>query len=182
VSARLGVSYDDLLRSVHGSIPQETYREIVNDVTRIKLGCDLLIVFFEWSTGEPFIFRINDDGAIELCFNFAAIGSGLYIAESSLFYREHSENVQLPDAIYHVYEAMRLGSHAPSVGKKFAMGISYAGESGQTQWQYVESDYMAFLEQDFKKLGPQPMRPQVLRKDLLRTLTFDRQKRKLKRK
>lgn len=182
VCARLGISYDTLLESVHKSIPPETYREIVNDVTRIKLGCDLLVVFFSWATGEPSILRLSDDGTLELCSHFAAIGSGMYIAESSLFHREQSEITSLADAVYHVYEAMRLGSHAPGVGEKFTMGITFPGRHGQTQWDYLMPEYMQQLEKEFKKWGPRPIRSQVLHSEFMRRLTIDRPRSKRKRK
>lgn len=182
VSARLGISYNTLLESVHKSIPPETYREILSDVTRIRLGCDVIVVFFSWTTGEPSILRLSDDGTMELCSHFAAIGSGMYIAESSLFYREHSDLTPLADAIYRVYEAMRLGSHGPGVGEKFKTGICFAGQHGQTQWDYLKPEYMQHLEKEFRELGPQPIRPQTLHSEFLRRLTIDRSRVRKRRK
>lgn len=171
ISAKLGISYDKLLGSLHSSLPAETYRGIMNDVGRMKLGCDVIVVFFEWEHGEPMIVRMNDEGELEICSNFAAIGSGVYIAESALFHREHTEDSSLADTLYRVYEAMRLGAHAPGVGEKFHMYVTYSAKKRPAIWKSVGTEYRAKLKEEFGKWGPRPVPSQILMGGMLETVT-----------
>lgn len=168
VSARLGISYDDLIGSFHSSIPDDQYRELLADISRMKLGCAVIVSYFD--DEESLLVRLEDDGSIEVCSNFSAIGTGMYIAESALFQREHTHSDSLADTIYHVYEAMRLGSHAPGVGKRFAMGIAHIKDSGTVQWEHVQPSYMKLLEKEFKRFGPRKLKRQVLQAQFLREL------------
>jgi hypothetical protein len=80
VSGQLGISYSEFLDHGRERIPEEIFRDMVNSVRSITLGCSLLAVDF--SSDEPSIYRIQESGMIEMCDNFAAVGTGLYIAES----------------------------------------------------------------------------------------------------
>jgi hypothetical protein len=122
VSSQLGISYDKLLTEAYSGLPPDKYREIMDAVTECKPGCELVIGHFE-SSETSYLFRTNEYGILEACSNFAAVGSGMYMAEASLFQREHSEHDSLPDTIYHVFEAMKTGSRAPGVGEKTIMGV-----------------------------------------------------------
>jgi 20S proteasome alpha/beta subunit len=166
VSARLGMSYDNFLGPMRASIPDTQYREIMADIERMKTGCELLILYFE--PEESTLIRIDDSGKLEICSNFAAIGSGMYIAESALFQREHSRGDALADSIYHVYEAMRLGAYAPGVGTQFVMGIVQFPR--QVLWTFLEPQYLRALGQDFKKFGPKKLAKRTLHHKFLKKL------------
>jgi hypothetical protein len=166
VSAMLGMSYDDFLGPMRASIPDTQYREIMADVERMKIGCELLIIYFE--PQESMLIRIDENGKLEICSNFAAVGSGMYIAESVLFQREHSRGDRLADSIYHVYEAMRLGAYAPGVGTQFVMGIVQF--SKQALWMFVEPQYLRVLGREFKQFGPKRLTKRTLHQKFLRKL------------
>lgn len=124
----------------------------------MKLGCELLVIYFE--PQESMLIRIDDTGKLEICSNFAAVGSGMYIAESALFHREHSRGEGLANSLYHVYEAMRLGAYAPGVGTQFVMGVAHF--PGRVAWSFVKPQYMRVLNREFKKFGPKELKGQVL--------------------
>src|SRR5271168_2682356 len=110
VGARFGMTYSEFLRR-DPTFPDDIYRETTYAIERLTLECSLIVVlFFE---GAPYLFRVHDDGLVEFCEHFCAIGSGLTIAEASLFHREHESTDPIKWGMYNVYEAMRLGSRAP---------------------------------------------------------------------
>src|SRR5579859_2488792 len=73
IGSRFGFSYDFLLKNGKNSLPEDAYREVVSEITRLQLDCWLLIIGFAHS--DPHIYRINSSGVIENCDNFAAIGN-----------------------------------------------------------------------------------------------------------
>jgi hypothetical protein len=119
VSGQLGISYVDFVATGKEKLPEEIFREMISSVRTITLGCSLLAVDF--SSDEPSIYRIQETGMVEMCDNFAAVGSGLYIAESVLFIRTHTEQDGLQGTLFEVFEAMNLGGRAPGVGDTFTL-------------------------------------------------------------
>jgi hypothetical protein len=108
IIGRFGISYQEMLRIGREKFPPDVYRDTVAEIARTPLDCWLLVLAFNQT--DAIIFRIGDGGLIETCQNFAAIGSGLYLAESALFQRDQSVARDLGTTIYNVFEAMRLGS------------------------------------------------------------------------
>lgn len=155
---RFGLSYAEFLKIGKATFPEDVFREAVADIARATLDCWLLVMGFEQTS--PRIFRVHPEAHVEECQNFAAIGSGYYIAESSLFQRSHKMDDSLADTIYHVYEAMRLGSKAPGVGEKFQIGVAVwewwgtTDNSGSVQCSFLESEYYEYLSQRFAEFGP----------------------------
>lgn len=168
ISSALGISYDELLTTFHQNLPVERYNSLISDVVEIRLGCDIIVCQLQ-DEEDALLVRINGNGDTEVCNNFAAIGSGMYIAESSLFHRQHAKEESLANTIYHVYEAMRLGSHAPGVGERFIMNIASYGNK-QTRWSRISEEYLAKLEVEYKKFGPQEVKNQKLERKLIRKL------------
>lgn len=150
VGARLGLTYPEFLRIGQRSIPASVHREMVYDIGRITLECSLIIVLF--IAGEPLLFRIHEDGLVESCMHFCAIGSGLTLAEASLFHREHDCDTALEVALYHVYEAMRLGSRAPGVGERFAISVFHQ-EQDKIIWERLSDEYAQYLDIQFQLFG-----------------------------
>jgi hypothetical protein len=78
------------------------------------------------------------------------------IAECMLAYREHEADTHLGRAIYHVYEAWKIGAVAPGVGKKHCLiSVFYPPKKGKTiTSKRVSEKGMKFLERRFRELGP----------------------------
>ena len=91
IGGRLGIPYDVFLAN-RGWFPETTYTELLTSVRRLLLDCQLLMPMFLF--GDAYLWRINDE-ALEYCDNFAAIGTGMHIAEASLCQRKQDENTSL---------------------------------------------------------------------------------------
>jgi hypothetical protein len=155
VASRLGIGYDRFLAEGARMLPSEVHREMLDAINAMTLGCSLLWLPFDANNGTHIV-RIHDSGMVETCSHFAAIGSGMYIAESSLFQREQSNEKTLGDTVYHIYEAMKLGSAAPGVGKSFSLHIVSppAPPSQQVRMHWITEDYDKYMERMFAKFGP----------------------------
>lgn len=93
---------------------------------------------------------------VERCSHFAAIGSGTYVAESALFYREHTGGESLGTAIYNVYEAMKLGAKAPGVGEKFSLHIASADDDpNNITWDEITDDLLRLPRKAVCELWPE---------------------------
>jgi hypothetical protein len=104
----------------------------------------------------PRILKVDSDGTLEIVESFAAIGSGSPVAESVLFQREHVDDDVLGASLYHVYEAMKLGSIAPGVGKDFTINVLYPPdqENPHLHGDVLNNKGMAVMEKEFRKRGP----------------------------
>lgn len=150
LAGQLGVTYEFFLRTGKEAFPDDLFREVSFEIKHTSLGCSLIIVTI--TKGHPKIFRVHDTGMVEICHNFAAVGSGLYIAESLLFLREYNADIPLRDAMYSVFEAMTFGSHAPGVGEAFSMSI-ISEKQGKLVWEYSNEEYRQYLEKQVPKFG-----------------------------
>lgn len=163
ISGCLGMEYEEFIDKGKEKLPEEVFRDMAYQITKQELGCTILFVGF--SQNDPNLYRVHESGLVEECTNFAAIGSGAYIAESSLFQREHRDKDGLGITIYRVYEAMRLGSYAPGVGKKFRIVIAEweyfcdgteenTTNEGIVSYSRLKPEYYRYLETQFRKFGP----------------------------
>lgn len=153
--SHLGIGYERFLAEGTRILPVETHREMVEGIRTITLGCSILWLPFG-ADDDTHIIRINESGFVETCTHFAAIGSGMYIAEASLFQREQSNEKSLGDTVYHIYEAMKLGAAAPGVGTSFSLHIVSPpnSPSGQVKLQWITPEYDKYMEKMFAKFGP----------------------------
>lgn len=153
--SHLGVGYEKFLAEGAQILPAETHRDMLEGIRAITLGCSILWLPFD-ADDATHVIRINESGFVETCTHFAAIGSGMYIAEASLFQREQSNEKSLGDTIYHIYEAMKLGAAAPGVGTDFSLHIVSPPKSpsGQVKLQWITGEYDKYMEKMFAKFGP----------------------------
>lgn len=171
VSLRFGLSYKDFREAVgKGQVPRSVATETYADIKNIDLGCSIILPFFVGK--DAYIFRVGSDGSVEECDNFAAIGSGTPIAEGVLFQREQEDDMTLGRTVYHVYEAMKLGSIASDVGEEHTIDVLYPpGEKGkELTGERLTEKAERFLQRKFSKLGPKqfanmPLPPKFWRED-----------------
>ena len=155
VGLKFGISYKGFLDAVEkGRIPVLVAEDTFADIAKIRPGCCLILAFF--LNQRPYIFKIEDDGSLENCDNFASIGSGSYIADAALFQREHEADLPISSALYHVFEAMKLGSIAPGVGKEHTINVLYPqGEKGKEVYgEVLTHKGIRFMERQFNRVGP----------------------------
>jgi 20S proteasome alpha/beta subunit len=142
----LAMSYEDFL-SRGPSLPSSLYETIASEISRIEIGCQLLLIPIPASTVRLF-FTVDVNGCVYPEHNFAAIGSGSANALAWLHYRNHSEFESIDRTLLHVWESKRFSENAPGVGKNTAMGWI---EDTAKDHQII--NFEAF-EKQWKKYGP----------------------------
>jgi 20S proteasome alpha/beta subunit len=153
VGALLGMTYRDFLTNGKQILPEKQFEEIIADLQRLDLGCQLILCSFV--DGAQRIYKVCDDCSVEASEHFAAIGTGSDIAESVLFQRDHEGDLPLSHALYDVFEAASLGSKAPGVGKQHAITVLVPPRlRGKIAYSRVSDRGYRFLERCFKKYGP----------------------------
>jgi hypothetical protein len=153
IGARLGIRYENFLVN-RSWFPETTYTELLTAVRRLLLECQLLMPMFLFD--DPYIWRVSNE-TLEYCDNFAAIGSGMDIAEASLCQRKQDENTSLAKTIYHVFEAGKLAtlSGVPGVGKEHTISVLYPpDEKNALVIKEVSSKGYKLLEEKYKEFGP----------------------------
>lgn len=157
IGLKFGLTYKGFREAVaKREIPEAIATEAYTDIENIDLDCCLIIPIY--IDKDAYIFKVDSDGGVERCDNFAAIGSGSSIAEATLFQRKQEDRMTLGRSVYHVYEAMKLGSIASDVGQEHTIDLVYRpGEKGATVVLETTSDKAdRFLAAKFKKLGHTP--------------------------
>lgn len=150
-----GLSYRDFRQSISKKeIPSSVAAQAYAEIKRLGLGCCIIIPFF--LDRRPYIFKVERDGSVEECDNFAAIGSGSPIAEGVLFQRAQECDMTLGRTVYHIYEAMKLGAIASDVGQEHTINVLYPPEERRKD---VAGDVTTkkadrFLARMFAKYGP----------------------------
>jgi 20S proteasome alpha/beta subunit len=167
VSLKFGIDYETFrVAAGKDEIPSIVTTQTFHEISQIELGCSLILVTFLGST-DTCIYRIDDDGEVESCDNFAAIGTGSIIAQSALYHRQQEARMTLGQTVYHVFEAMKLGSIASDVGERHTINVLYpAGEKaalkkGVTGFGLKDSTEK-FLEGQYRRYGPKLFKRLVL--------------------
>ena len=155
----LGISYAQLV-SPSLKLPDEVVTQRLGEVGRIKLRATLIIAGFAKGTEtddpetDPYLFVVDDQDdhqdVVRVEENFAAIGSGAYVAIPALHQREHDFDKSLMETIYSVYEAKRLAEVVPGVGEATSLNVMYP-DGRLMVWSEALWDYCGNL---FEKLGP----------------------------
>ncbi len=156
VGLKYGMTYKAFLSAIAAKqIPQAIAEETLRDISKLKPECELILCMFS-TDRSPSILKVAEDGSVDLVDSFATIGFGSYIADGVLFQREHQEDETLGATLYHVYEAMKLGSIAPAVGKEFTINVLYPpkGKDEHVYADVLNRKGIAFMDAQFKKRGP----------------------------
>jgi len=168
-SLKFGLGYAEFKSSVRWHrVDAPVANETMQEISNMQFGCWLILPFF-WD-GKPKIYKIDTFGSVELCETFAAIGTGATIAESVLYQRKHGAQTPLGASVYHVFEAMKMGSIASNDGRGYTLEVLYPpGEkkkdlTGET----LTGAAKRFLENKFDELGPKPFKTLKLPKNALR--------------
>jgi len=154
VHSQIARSYAWLLSEGHKVLPQEYYAQLIQYVSAVRFDAQLIVCGFsnesavicliDESRGEPVARPIE---------NFAAIGSGSTVAESVLHQRVHRMDTPLKQALYHIYEAKRLGEAAPGVGHQTTIRILLA--DGRTA--FLTEAGVSFVQRCYDRYAPKPL-------------------------
>lgn len=152
VNKRLGIPYEYFLTNGKTQLPKIVFEQMIRDIARMKLQCSLILCTFIGR--QPIVFEVGSDGSVTFQEHFAAIGSGVFIAHPAMFQRKHESALPLSHALYHVYEAMKLGRIAPGVGDEFSISvICPKSKDGKLKLQSPTDRGMSYLERQYKKYG-----------------------------
>jgi hypothetical protein len=161
IKQTMGVSYADLV-SPCKKFPDAIVEQRLNEVAEIRLRASLILAGFaetqqgdeEGKENNPYLFVVEDSGThedvVRVEENFAAIGSGAYVAIPALHQREHEDNKSLMETIYSVLEAKRLSQVAPGVGVSTSLSVMYP-DGRLMRWSNSLYDRLEWL---FDRLGP----------------------------
>ncbi len=169
VSLKFGLGYEEFKSCVRSHrIDTLVANQTMQEISDIQFGCWLILPFF-WE-GKPKIYKIDTFGTVELCEHFAAIGTGAIIVESVLYQRKHEAQTPLGPSVYHVFEAMNLGSTLSGNSQGHTIDVLYPpGEKKRhvTRETLTEAA-KRFLEGEFGRLGPKPFETLRLPENALR--------------
>jgi hypothetical protein len=159
----MGISYADLV-SPEKKIPESIVEERLNDVAKIQLRASLILAGFidtqqsdEGQQRHPYLFVVEDskehEDVVRVEENFAAVGSGAYVAIPAMHQREHEEDKSLMETIYTVLEAKRLSEVVPGVGVATTLTVMYP-DGTLKKWSNELCERLDVL---FGKFGPKPI-------------------------
>lgn len=111
----LGLGFDEFLAK-STSFPSGLHENILTEISRIQIDCQLLLVSLR--TDLHALFTVDTDGAVFEEENFAAIGSGASNAIAWLHFRKQQQYLATNVTILHVWEAKKFSDNAPGVGRE----------------------------------------------------------------
>jgi ATP-dependent protease HslVU (ClpYQ) peptidase subunit len=156
----LGISYREFLDRAD-KLPAEIVSAKLNEIDRIKLNAALILCGFIRTSSEgsanPYLFVVEDEdnhsNVVRVEDNFAAIGSGAYVAIPSLHQREHDSEKSLMETLYAVFEAKELSRVVPGIGAATSIDVMDADAAKPMLWSITEAGY-EHCSALFRKLGP----------------------------
>lgn len=121
VLSRYGWDTEAFLKDGYRSLGPENFTEVRRQYEQVKLDCEFLVCGFD-SSQKAYIFKVSNPGVSkdfsEL--GFWAIGSGEYIALTSLMAHQHMASQTLELAMYYVCEAKFAAEAAEGVSRNTA--------------------------------------------------------------
>jgi hypothetical protein len=148
--SRLGISYKDFRQTGNSELPNDLYRDLAFEIKNHFSNAELIVAGFIGR--NPAIFKISGD-SVWSCDDFAVIGAGTQVAESSLYHREQSFMRNRDLSVYCVYEAKRLSQKAPGVGKMTQLFVIRLDQS----LEMISEEGLNILERHFAEFAPRPI-------------------------
>ena len=120
ILAKHGLTMDEFLKS-RKNLGDSLFERTWGEISRIEVGCELLVSGFDQA--GPHIFCVSNPTVDDPSFisdrdypSFAAIGSGSYLAESTLYAFGHTSITSVEDTIYQATVAKFVAEAASDVG------------------------------------------------------------------
>jgi hypothetical protein len=157
----MGISYADLV-SPDKKLPDSIVEDRLNEVAQIQLRASLILAGFMTTQQRddpkrerlPYLFVVEDSkehqDVVKVEENFAAIGSGAYVAIPAMHQRAQEEDNFLMETIYTVLEAKRLSEVVPGVGEVTTINVMYP-DGTLKRWSEELFERLDWL---FDRLGP----------------------------
>jgi hypothetical protein len=157
ILSAFGMSMSDFVKS-RETIGDSLFERTWVEISKIQIGCDLLIFgFSNTRRGRfPHIFSVSNPTTDRPTFitnhdspSFAAIGSGLYAAESILYAFRHTVINTLYETIYQVCTAKYFAESASDVGELTMLNII----KGDGSWMEIDVGLANDLRERWKTNG-----------------------------
>jgi hypothetical protein len=160
IRSRIGISYDEFMSKGSTFLSEDVHRELCWEIKTHYSQAELIVAGFcgQW----PVLLKVSGDSVCE-CDDFAVVGSGTPVAESSLLHRSQNMHNSIDLTVYQVYEAKRLAEKSPGVGKVTKLAVFFPGR----KFQYVLQAGFKKLEEQFENFGPQTVTLRNLPEDTL---------------
>jgi ATP-dependent protease HslVU (ClpYQ) peptidase subunit len=157
VLATFGLTLEQFLKS-RKDLGDSLFERTWADISRIKIDCQLLMCGFD---SNPHVFVVENPEGNKVGFvtdcdfpGFAAIGSGTYLAESTLFALHQNPSTSLEETICITMFAKFAAEAATDVGRETYLTAFTADGS-------IEFDNVFTLETDLRKQWDQHGRPRA---------------------
>jgi hypothetical protein len=148
ISSMTGLTLDEFTAQGQTLLPSSLYENLWNDIARIEIGCQLVLIPIDQTRK---LYSIDRDGSLTIHNEFCAIGSGASNAEAWLHYRQQRSSFGLAITTVHLLEAKRFAENAPGVGKK----VDFAVLDDQKRLiQYSEQAGKKGEDEAWKRYGP----------------------------
>jgi len=119
ILSRFGLNRESFLNIGLKKLGASLFHDLAQEIKSVKLDSQFLVYGFD-SGGVGHIFSVADPGELKIWDKAGtwAIGSGKYMALSSLFFHSCGFLTSAPEAIYHACEAKFMAESSPGVGAK----------------------------------------------------------------
>ena len=178
--AKFGMSMEDFLNS-RKKIGDSLFERTCGELSRIEVQCDLLMCGFD--EDEAHIFCISNPTTDNPSFitdydfpGFAAIGTGSYLAESTMYAFQQTNVTDLNRAIYHATTAKFIAEAASDVGESTILLVLEGGgyrigfkegleEKLRERWMLkgrpsVPLDALTMIDEAIANSTPEPEKPE----------------------
>ena len=152
IQSRLAITYSDFISFGKDKLPSDIFREMIFEITKITIGAELIIAGF--AGNQTIIIETTDEGTAHLRDDFAAVGSGAYLAQASLLARGQNYGRPTDETIYCVYEAKKQSQNIKSVGESTYLLVLYDDGSAKE----IKRSGQKILDDCVAKYGPQRVR------------------------
>jgi ATP-dependent protease HslVU (ClpYQ) peptidase subunit len=157
VLSRIGLTMKDFLAK-REQIGDLVFQQLIADISRITVGCDLLFVGHD-NNNSSHIIGVSNPTPEHPSFtteypSFAAIGSGGYLADTILHSLRHYAASTLEEAVYHVACAKFMAESASDVGETTYISVIYPDGSHVTM-------YPDFIDKKLRKIWETKVKPRI---------------------
>jgi 20S proteasome alpha/beta subunit len=163
IQGTLAISYERFLKEGKIILPEDRFRYISMQAETIKLNADLIVAGFT-SDGMPMILETDGRCTVKIRDNYAVVGEGALLAESSLTHRQHTETMSLYRAMYCVFEAKKLAERLSSVGQHHTIIVMEMNAKGLHVQRVMNRNGEQFLWTLWLEHGPKDLPWQIKRR------------------
>jgi hypothetical protein len=147
LGGKYAISYSDFLQIGKERLPNEAFRDTMQEIAAISLKAEFVIAGFDGPF--PILCQTTESGTVSIRDDFAIAGEGGFLATAALLQREQIGVKSVTETLYNVYEAKKFAQRVPSVGDATTLGIlTSAGR------KHVSQEGRRWLRKLYAEYGP----------------------------